>query len=132
MANVSAIRLYRAYPCASRHLVFQGDSTTRTDSVLVIEYGYFDNITGMNPRRMFNITSQPCPALNNRTFNVGIGCVVGGSSSVNGQVFLRGTSEEYDAWKALGGPGSSWDWEGLLPYFRKGRFGSFHSLPSRD
>ncbi|KAL0780197.1 hypothetical protein CaCOL14_004681 [Colletotrichum acutatum] len=54
-------------------------------TVLVVEYGYYDSQTGMNPRRMFNITSKPCPNLNGRSFDVGIGCVVGGSSSVNGQ-----------------------------------------------
>lgn len=73
----------------------------------------------MNPRRMFNITSKPCPNLNGRSFDVGIGCVVGGSSSVNGQVFLRGTKDEYNAWKELGGTGSTWDWDNLLPYFKK-------------
>ncbi|KAI8155562.1 hypothetical protein KHU50_010122 [Colletotrichum sp. SAR 10_65] len=90
------------------------------DTVLVVEYGYYDSQTGMNPRRMFNITSQPCPNLNGRSFSVGIGCVVGGSSSVNGQVFLRGTKDEYNAWKELGGTGSTWDWDNLLPYFKKG------------
>jgi choline dehydrogenase-like flavoprotein len=74
----------------------------------------------MNPSRMFNITSQPNPELNGRSFSVGIGCAVGGSSCVNGQVMLRGTREEYDAWEELGGPGSStWNWDGLLPYFKK-------------
>lgn len=90
-------------------------------SVLVVEYGYYDNQSGMNPRRMFNLTSRPQQNLNGRSFSVGIGCVVGGSSNVNGQVFLRGTSEEYNAWAELGGPGSTWNWEGLLPYFRKVR-----------
>jgi choline dehydrogenase-like flavoprotein len=73
----------------------------------------------MNPSRMFNITSQPNPELNNRAFSVGIGCCVGGSSCVNGQVMLRGTKEEYDAWAELGGGDSDWDWDGLLPYFKK-------------
>ncbi|KAF6810429.1 Oxygen-dependent choline dehydrogenase 5 [Colletotrichum sojae] len=89
-------------------------------TVLVVEYGFYDSQTGMNPRRMFNITSKPCPNLNGRSFSVGIGCVVGGSSNVNGQVFLRGTKDEYNAWKELGGPGSTWDWDNLLPYFKKG------------
>lgn len=94
---------------------------TQKDTVLVVEYGYYDSQTGMNPRRMYNITSKPCPNLNGRSFSVGIGCVVGGSSNVNGQVFLRGTKDEYNAWKDLGGPGSTWDWDNLLPYFKKVR-----------
>jgi choline dehydrogenase-like flavoprotein len=68
---------------------------------------------------MFNITSERSPELGNRQFSVGIGCAVGGSSIVNGQVMQRGTKPEYDAWKELGGPDSTWDWNGLLPYFRK-------------
>jgi choline dehydrogenase-like flavoprotein len=75
----------------------------------------------MSPVRMFNITSRPQPELNNRSFSVGLGCMVGGSSGVNGQVFLRGSKEEFDAWAELGGPGSTWNWDGLLPYFRKAR-----------
>ncbi|PGH12688.1 hypothetical protein AJ80_06634 [Polytolypa hystricis UAMH7299] len=111
-----------------------GDRLTEDgqSTVLVIEYGYFGTFpsshyflssvdTGMNPKRMFNLTSQPCPELNNRQFSVGIGCVVGGSSSVNGQVFLRGTSDELDTWAELGNdPSSTWTWDGLLPYFKKG------------
>ncbi|TEA19227.1 Dehydrogenase xptC [Colletotrichum sidae] len=93
-------------------------------TVLVVEYGYYDSQTGMNPRRMYNITSKPCPNLNGRTFSVGIGCVVGGSSNVNGQVFLRGTKDEYNAWKELGGSGSTWDWDNLLPYFKKASLSS--------
>jgi choline dehydrogenase-like flavoprotein len=78
-----------------------------------------DTQTGMDPSRMFDITSQPSPVLNNRRFFVGLGRAVGGSSAVNGQLQIRGTKEEYDAWKELGGPDSTWDWDGLLPYFKK-------------
>lgn len=74
---------------------------------------------------MYNITSTPQPGLNGRNFSVGIGCVVGGSSSVNGQVFLRGTKSEYDAWAELGGAGSSWNWDSFLTYFKKVRLNVF-------
>lgn len=98
-----------------------GDRLTASGkfSVLVIEAGDYWDVTGFDPIRMYNITSEPSPALNDRTFFVGIGKGVGGSSLVNGQVWLRGTSDEYDAWKTLGGKGSDWDWKNLLPYFRK-------------
>jgi len=43
--------------------------------------------------------------------------LVGGGSSINGQVANRGTPEDYDEWAALGAAG--WDWAGVLPYFRK-------------
>ncbi|KAF2762311.1 alcohol oxidase [Pseudovirgaria hyperparasitica] len=92
-------------------------------TVLVIEAGALDDQSGFpgntNSSRMFNIRSTSQRELNNRDFWVGIGKVVGGSSNVNGQVFLRGTKEEYDIWKKLGGPHSTWDWTGLLPYFKR-------------
>lgn len=89
-------------------------------SVLVIENGEFHDETGFDPTRMYNITSQPSPELNDRTFFVGIGNGVGGSTLVFGQVYLRGTSDEYDAWAALSGDAeSTWNWDGLQPYFKK-------------
>ena len=45
------------------------------------------------------------------------GMVVGGSSAVNGQVFLRGVPEDYDSWAALGN--DQWSYLNVLPYFRK-------------
>ena len=45
------------------------------------------------------------------------GKVVGGSSAVNGQVFLRGVPEDYDSWAALGN--DQWSYVNVLPYFRK-------------
>jgi choline dehydrogenase len=43
--------------------------------------------------------------------------VVGGTSTVNGCVWLRGSAVDYDGWEALGNPG--WSFDGLLPYFRR-------------
>ncbi len=45
------------------------------------------------------------------------GRVLGGGSSVNGQVALRGAPEDYDRWDAIGAKG--WDWNAVLPYFRR-------------
>jgi 5-(hydroxymethyl)furfural/furfural oxidase len=45
------------------------------------------------------------------------GRVLGGGSSVNGQVALRGAPEDYDHWHAIGARG--WDWNSVLPYFRR-------------
>jgi choline dehydrogenase-like flavoprotein len=76
-------------------------------------------ITG---RTTYNITSEPCPELKGRRFPVVVGCVVGGSSAINGQVFQKGTAEEYDAWGALSGVGDpKWNWNSMIPYFRKVR-----------
>ena len=45
------------------------------------------------------------------------GRVIGGGSSVNGMVSVRGLPSDYDGWAARGAAG--WDWDGVLPYFRK-------------
>ncbi|KAF4912747.1 Dehydrogenase xptC [Colletotrichum viniferum] len=98
------------------------------NSVLVIEYCHLisDEVIeagkGRNfndPGIQYNITSVPQPEMNNRTQFVWIGCCVGGSSAINGMVMVRGTKIEYDGWAELGGPDSTWDWHGVLPYFKK-------------
>ncbi len=58
--------------------------------------------------------SEPEPALNGRRIFTPRGKVLGGSSSINGLVYIRGQREDFDGW---GIPG--WDFESLLPYFRK-------------
>ncbi|KAK3324526.1 hypothetical protein B0T19DRAFT_464640, partial [Cercophora scortea] len=67
----------------------------------------------------YNITSKPQTELNNKVLSVNVGFCVGGSSAINGMVVLRGSVEEYDIWAELGNSGSTWNWEGMLPYFRK-------------
>jgi choline dehydrogenase-like flavoprotein len=57
--------------------------------------------------------------MNGRTQEVIVGAALGGSSAINGMVYVRGTKEEYDGWKVLGGPGSTWEWNKMLPYFKK-------------
>jgi len=58
--------------------------------------------------------SEPEPALNGRRIFTPRGRVLGGSSSINGLVYIRGQPEDYDGW---GIPG--WDFKSLLPYFKK-------------
>jgi len=95
--------------------------------VLVIEYGPLDNhepsvlVPGLlnlsSSPYWFNLTSVPQRHLNNGRFQVPAAAVVGGGTVVNGMFFDRGSAADYDAWAELGNPG--WDWNGLLPYFRK-------------
>jgi len=58
--------------------------------------------------------SEPEPTLNGRRIFTPRGKVLGGSSSINGLVYIRGQPEDFDGW---GIPG--WGWKELLPYFRK-------------
>jgi choline dehydrogenase-like flavoprotein len=57
------------------------------------------------------------PRLHNQEIAVPRGKLFGGSSSINGMVYIRGHRNDYDGWAALGLPG--WDYETVLPYFKK-------------
>lgn len=61
--------------------------------------------------------TEPEPALNDRAVDVPRGRVLGGSSSINGMVFVRGNPLDYDGWAAMGLP--AWSYAHCLPYFRK-------------
>ena len=61
----------------------------------------------------FNTTPQT--ALNNRRGYQPRGKVLGGSSSINAMVYIRGQHADYDHWAAQGNPG--WGWEDVKPYF---------------
>lgn len=72
---------------------------------------------GLSTALMWNISSAPVSQLNNATYFVTVGNVVGGGSVVNGMAGTRGSKGDYDAWEQLGNPG--WSWDGLFPYFLK-------------
>ena len=61
--------------------------------------------------------SEPETETNNRRFYHPRGRVLGGSSAINGMVYVRGQHQDYDDWAAAGATG--WDWESVKPYFRK-------------
>lgn len=63
------------------------------------------------------MTSVPQVHLADRVANLRLGNVVGGSSTVNGMGWDRGSAVDYDSWEELGNDG--WGWESLLKYFRK-------------
>jgi choline dehydrogenase len=75
--------------------------------------------------------SEPEPQLNWRRVFSPRGKVLGGSSSINGLVHVRGQREDFDAWAALGNSG--WGYDDVLPYFRRsedqrGGDSAFHGM----
>jgi choline dehydrogenase len=62
--------------------------------------------------------TEPEPHLNNRKMNVVRGRVMGGCSSINGMVYMRGQHQDYDDWGALPGC-EGWSYATMLPYFKK-------------
>jgi choline dehydrogenase len=70
-----------------------------------------------DPRYNWMYQAQPDAALENRSAFWPRGKVLGGSSSINAMVYVRGQPADFDDWRAAGNPG--WSWQELLPYFRK-------------
>jgi choline dehydrogenase len=95
-------------------------------SVLLVESGGADEASTIeNPSIWFynvggpldwNLPIAPAPQLNNRKFNMALGHVVGGGSSINAMVWSRGMARDYDSWEAAGASG--WGFKDVLPMFK--------------
>ncbi len=70
-----------------------------------------------DPKVNWMFESEPEPELNNRTMYQPRGKVLGGTSSINGMVYMRGNAADYDEWRQRGCTG--WDWDSVLPFFKK-------------
>src|ERR1700730_16181363 len=70
-----------------------------------------------NTRYSSRVTTKPEPNLNGRSLPVPRGKTLGGSSSINGMVYVRGNPLDYDTWAQFGNRG--WSYESVLPYFKK-------------
>jgi choline dehydrogenase len=106
-------------------------------SVLLVEYGGGDSsvfirmpsalgIPMNTDKYNWGFTSIPEPHLNNRVMNCPRGKVLGGTSSINGMVYVRGNAHDYDEWEAYGASG--WNYQSCLPYFKK--FETHHCVTS--
>ena len=73
--------------------------------------------TFANKRVNWMFQTEPDPGANNRSIYWPRGKVLGGSSSINGMVYIRGQHEDFDHWRQLGNPG--WSAADVLPYFRR-------------
>ncbi len=98
------------------------------NSVMVLEYGGSDIgpfiqmpaalAWPMSMKRYnWGYLSEPEPNLNNRRITAPRGKVIGGSSSINGMVYVRGSAEDFDGWEESGAKG--WGYADVLPYFKR-------------
>lgn len=70
-----------------------------------------------DPKHNWLFSTVPQTGLDGRKVSVPRGKVLGGSSAINGMIYIRGHSADYDAWAAAGCEG--WDYASVLPYFRR-------------
>ena len=70
-----------------------------------------------NPRADWLLKTEREPGLNGRSLNYPRGKVIGGSSAINGMIYMLGQATDYDQWRQLGLPG--WSWSDVRPFFRK-------------
>jgi len=73
--------------------------------------------TMFNPRVNWCFYTEPEPGMNGRKIYWPRGKTLGGSSSINGLISIRGQRQDYDAWAAAGNPG--WSYADVLPYFKR-------------
>ena len=103
-------------------------STNPNNKVLLLEAGGKDNYpwihipvgyykTMHNPKVDWCFHTEKDETMNNRSIRYPRGKTLGGSSSINGLLWIRGQSNDYDNWRQLGNKG--WGWDDILPYFIK-------------
>lgn len=96
--------------------------------VLLLEAGGKDNYIWIhipvgylycmgNPRTDWGFQTDEQSGLNGRALNYPRGRVLGGCSSINGMIYMRGQAQDYDTWRQMNNPG--WGWDDVLPYFKK-------------
>ena len=101
----------------------------RDTTVLLIEAGGRDDYVWIhipvgylhcigNPRTDWLYKTEPDAGLNGRSLIYPRGKVLGGSSSINGMIYMRGQSHDYDHWAELTGD-TGWSWDKVLPLFKK-------------
>ncbi len=73
--------------------------------------------TQNTPRTDWCYKTEAEPGLNGRALNYPRGRVLGGCSSINGMIYMRGQARDYDHWRQLGNAG--WSWDEVLPYFKR-------------
>src|SRR5690606_20069636 len=82
---------------------------------LHVPAGYFR--TMFNPKLTWQFGAGPEPYLNGRIVPWPRGRVLGGTSAVNGLLYVRGQAQDFDTWRQLGNAG--WSYRDVLPYFKR-------------
>jgi choline dehydrogenase len=109
-------------------------SADRRNRVLLLEAGGHDRrlwihipigylYTQNSPKTDWCFKTEAEAGLGGRALNYPRGRVLGGCSSINGMIYMRGQAADYDHWRQLGNPG--WSWDDLLPFFKKSE--DFHA-----
>ncbi|HEX3538328.1 MAG TPA: choline dehydrogenase [Stellaceae bacterium] len=80
-----------------------------------IPAGFYRNI--YHPKITWQFETEPVPGLDGRRVNWPRGKVIGGSSSINGLIYIRGQRQDFDLWRQIGCTG--WSYDDVLPYFRR-------------
>ena len=80
-----------------------------------VPVGYL--FTMNNPRTDWCFSTEASTGLNGRSLNYPRGKVLGGCSSINGMIYMRGQARDYDHWRQLGNSG--WGWDEALKYFKR-------------
>ncbi len=104
-------------------------SANRSKRVLLIEAGRKDDYHWVhipvgylycigNPRTDWLYHTEPAAGLNGRSLRYPRGKVLGGCSSINGMIYMRGQSRDYDHWAEVTGD-PRWRWDNALPYFKR-------------
>ncbi|MBA3774719.1 MAG: GMC family oxidoreductase N-terminal domain-containing protein [Ramlibacter sp.] len=104
-------------------------SADRSKRVLLLEAGRRDDYHWIhipvgylycigNPRTDWLYSTQADAGLNGRILRYPRGKTLGGSSSINGMIYMRGQARDYDSWARATGD-ASWTWDNVLPYFKK-------------
>lgn len=86
-----------------------------TNPWIHVPVGYFKTLG--NPGTDWRYKTQSDPGLNGRSIAWPRGRVLGGSSSINGLLYVRGQAQDFDHWRQLGNTG--WGWDDVLPYFKR-------------
>ena len=98
---------------ATRVLLIEAGPRDR-NPLIHIPAGYMKLLD--HPVLTWGYTAEPDPGVNGRAIPFPRGRVLGGSSSINGMIYVRGQPEDFDHWGQLGNRG--WSWDDVLPYFK--------------